>query len=207
MRPVEMKKLMEKGTKPQRVTYQYYIGRFLMFEDNHDTAEKHLDYALQHCHKDYVRNKRRILEYLVPIKLRRGNLPTTQLLGKYGLNEFKKIVEGIRKGDLRSYQDGLDQFQDIFISRGTYLLLEKCKTLCYSNLFRRVHKIIGNHIVPLKDAVKAFKWLGMPVDLDEIECILANLIYDGHVRGYLSHEKRVIVLSKLNPFPSDVIVK
>ncbi|MGK3754559.1 MAG: hypothetical protein ACI8RD_006868 [Bacillariaceae sp.] len=54
---------------------------------------------------------------------------------------------------------------------------------------------------------KVFKWLGMPIDLDEIECILANLIYIGVVRGYLSHSKRILVLSKRDPFPTSVIMK
>jgi len=48
--------------------------------------------------------------------------------------------------------------------------------------------------------------LGITFDLDEIECILANLIYRGYVRGYLSHTKRVLVLSKRDPFPMASVV-
>lgn len=77
IRPVETKKLHEKGTMAEMITYRYYIGRLNMFEDQHESAETHLDYALQHCHKDAIKNKRRILKYLVPIKLYRGRLPTT----------------------------------------------------------------------------------------------------------------------------------
>lgn len=40
------------------------------------------------------------------------------------------------------------------------------------------------------------------VDIDEIECLLANLIYKGSIRGYIAHEKRILVLSKDKPFPS-----
>lgn len=39
------------------------------------------------------------------------------------------------------------------------------------------------------------------VDIDEIECLLANLIFKGNIRGYIAHEKRILVLSKDNPFP------
>ena len=38
------------------------------------------------------------------------------------------------------------------------------------------------------------------------ECILANLIFSGKVRGYISHEKRILVLSKKDPFPTSVII-
>jgi hypothetical protein len=91
-------------------------------------------------------------------------------------------------------------------SQGTYLLLEKCKTVCYRNLFKRVHKILDKHQISLHYVAKAFKWLGLPIDLDEVECILANLIYRGYVRGYLSHSKRVLVLSKRDPFPTDAVI-
>lgn len=86
------------------------------------------------------------------------------------------------------------------------MLLEKCKTVCYRNLFKRVWVISGAHHIPLDNVAKSFKWLGMPIDLDEVECILANLIFRGYVRGYISHAKRVLVLSKRDPFPVSAVI-
>mmetsp|Transcript_23184 Transcript_23184/g.54724 ORF Transcript_23184/g.54724 Transcript_23184/m.54724 type:complete len:409 (-) Transcript_23184:995-2221(-) len=206
IRPVETKKLSEKGSMSEMVTYRYYIGRLSMFEDDHPRAETNLEYALQHCHKSATSNKKRILKYLVPVKLYRGKLPTTYLLDKYGLEEFKPLVEGIRKGDLRTFQDGLIQYQDRFIRQGTYLLLEKCKTVVYRNLFKRVWKIMDSHQIKLEHIAKAFKWLGMPIDMDEMECILANLIFKRYIKGYLSHAKRTLVLSKRDPFPTSAVI-
>lgn len=91
-------------------------------------------------------------------------------------------------------------------SRGTYLLLEKCKTVCYRNLFKRIHIVLEKHQISLNQVAKALKWLGMPIDLDEVECILANLIFRGYIRGYLSHAKRVLVLSKRDPFPISAVI-
>lgn len=76
IRPVEARKLNETGTMADMVTYNYYIGRLNMFEDQHDKAELALDYALKHCRKDAVHNKKCILKYLVPVKLYRGRLPS-----------------------------------------------------------------------------------------------------------------------------------
>jgi hypothetical protein len=39
----------------------------------------------------------------------------TAVLEKYSLTEFLPIVEGIRRGDLRTFNDGLIRYQDIFI--------------------------------------------------------------------------------------------
>jgi hypothetical protein len=160
------------------------------------------------------------------------------VLTKYKLDEFLPLVDGIRKGDLRTFNDALIQFQDRFIRyalfllligticfgffvcttsliyivpdwsrQGTYLLLEKCKVVCYRNLFRRVHLLLEKHQISLVDVASALKYLGMPADLDEVECIVANLIYRGYIRGYLSHAKRVLVLSKRDPFPISAVVK
>ena len=103
------------GKKGDMVTYRYFVGRLMMFEDQYEIAEENLDYALQHCHKNALKNKRCILRYLVPVKLYRGRLPSPSLLQKYGLTEFVPLVEGMRRGDLRTFNDGLSLYQDLFI--------------------------------------------------------------------------------------------
>ena len=115
LRPVESRKLHEQGKMSEMVTYRYYVGRLFLFEDQYQAAEENLDYALQHCHKDAVANKQRILRYLLPVKLYRGRLPSPKLMSKYSLKEFLPIVQGVRTGDLRMFQDGLVQYQDLFI--------------------------------------------------------------------------------------------
>lgn len=37
--------------------------------------------------------------------------------------------------------------------------------------------------------------------MDEAECIAAGMIYRGFMKGYISHEKRMIVLAAKEPFP------
>lgn len=48
----------ERFCKSDKVTYQYYVGRISMFEDQYHKAEKCLDYAWKHCHLSKLRNKR-----------------------------------------------------------------------------------------------------------------------------------------------------
>ena len=75
----------------EMVTYRYYVGRLNMFEDQYDLAEENFDYALRHCHRSSIANKKRILNYLVPVKLLRGRLPTTKC--KYfALFDFHKTI-------------------------------------------------------------------------------------------------------------------
>lgn len=39
------------------------------------------------------------------------------------------------------------------------------------------------------------------IDLSETQCIVANLIYEGKIKGYISHQHQKLVVSKQNPFP------
>ena len=39
------------------------------------------------------------------------------------------------------------------------------------------------------------------MDLDEVECIVANLIAQKQIKGYIAHAQATLVLSKLDPFP------
>ena len=39
------------------------------------------------------------------------------------------------------------------------------------------------------------------IDMDETECIVAGLIYAGNIRGYISHQHKKLVISKVNAFP------
>lgn len=47
----------------------------------------------------------------------------------------------------------------------------------------------------------ALKISGMDVSMEEAECLLANQVYKGYMKGYISHEKQMVVLSNVNAFP------
>ena len=208
-RPVEAKGLdtmTPLGGLGEIYTYKYYIGRVNMFEDNYESAEDSLSAAYTGCPVSAKGNRRRCLNYLIPVRMARGSLPCKELLVSYGLEDtFWDIVEGIRVGNLDRFMSGLHRNRRSFISKGTYLLLEKCKVISYRNLFKRVQIIHGSTQVPLGYVSKAFRRAGADVDEDEVECVLSNLIFKGFVRGYISHEKKTIVVSKKNPFPKDAL--
>jgi tetratricopeptide (TPR) repeat protein len=92
VRPVETRNLHQHGsiTSAPLVTYRYYAGRLHLFEDQYAAAEECLEEALKHCYaKNAVglRNKTRILRYLVPVKLYRGRLPSAASKYRIAANE------------------------------------------------------------------------------------------------------------------------
>jgi hypothetical protein len=42
---------------------------------------------------------------------------------------------------------------------------------------------------------------GVALDMDEVECVAANLIYRKYVRGYMAHKQMVMVVAKADAFP------
>jgi len=81
--------------------------------------------------------------------------------------------------------------------------VEKLKFLVYRNLFKKVFVIRKSHQLDMGDFLSALHFVGLTdVSLDETHCIVANLIYDGKIKGYISHAHNKLVVSKQNPFPS-----
>lgn len=60
------------------------------------------------------------------------------LLERFQLKEFESLVAALRDGDFRLYQQQLDRYQDEFIARGVYIILEKLKLFVYRNFFKKM---------------------------------------------------------------------
>ena len=99
-----------------------------------------------------------------------------------------------------------------FIRDGVYLVLEKLRTVIIRNLIKRIHLLAPAPAHQLKLAMIAGTMRAMgqsgaasgtgggmgpadtheqteeDLDLDELECTLANLIYSGYMKGYIAHD-------------------
>ncbi|KAF0708173.1 hypothetical protein AaE_013326 [Aphanomyces astaci] len=190
--------------KRDQVTYKYYLGRIYMFEDQYHHAEASLSFAWHHCHKKYTRNKRKILQFLVPVKLILGVVPSTQLIATYNLTEFQGISTALQQGNIREFNQSMDRYQDQFVLQGVYLLMEKLRAIVMRNLLKKVYLIRDKKnqlkLVDFQAAVDAVD--SADLDMDALESLVANLIFMGYVKGYISHKLKILVLSKSNPFPA-----
>mmetsp|Transcript_123157 Transcript_123157/g.193283 ORF Transcript_123157/g.193283 Transcript_123157/m.193283 type:complete len:92 (+) Transcript_123157:3-278(+) len=76
------------------------------------------------------------------------------------------------------------------------------RSLC-KGVHRQVRKQLGEKAgtkLDLAPFEHVFQWQD-GCDADETACVLSNLIYQGAVKGYLSHEHRKLVFAKDLPFP------
>lgn len=191
----------------QRVTYRFYVGRLAVFDEDYVRAKEFLEFAFDNCEPYAIKNRALILKYLIPVQMILGIVPRQQLLERYSLQIFSDLVEAMKSGSLKLFNDCMDRNQSVFIQAGIFLLLEKLKQAIYRRLFRKVaafHREMEPAKavqIPLALFQAALVWQEVDMDLDEVECIVANLIYRKYIKGYISHQHRVIVISKADPFP------
>lgn len=185
-----------------KVTYRYYTGRKAMFDSEYRLAEEYLEYSFTHCHIQSKKNKRRILIYLIPVKMLLGYLPKKDLLVKYDLMEFWPAAQAIRQGNSDGLSKAIERSQSFFIKNGVYIMLEKLRMIAFRNLFKKMYHLLGSHQIDISALTIALKFTGLSdADTDETQCLVANLINENKIKGYISHQHNKLVVSKQNPFP------
>ena len=140
-------------------------------------------------------SNRLILTYLIPCHLLTTHtLPSPSLLRPYPrlLELFTPLSTCIRRGDLSGFDAALAAGEDEMVKRRIYLTLERGRDIALRNLLRKVFlaggfeegkdgESIRRTRVPLEEFVAAVR-LGSRgeanrVESDEVECLLANMIY------------------------------
>merc|ERR550517_825981 len=121
------------------VTYKYYCGKQRMLEENYGQAKKDLEFAFKHCHKDHASNQLRIMVLLLPLKLLvNGQYPTDALFQKYPIPSLQTLIRAVQAGNMRSFQEVMERYEQEFIDMGIFLVLDKMDALVWRNFMKRV---------------------------------------------------------------------
>lgn len=137
-----------------------------------------------------------------------GIMPSQHISDIYKLNEFVELGKATIQGNIGVFDQILSNYQASFVRLGVYLVLEQVKMIAYRNLFLKVYKLTNNTRLNLHIIHNILvQTMNQDIDLDEIECVLSNLIYQNKIKGYISHEKRYLIISKTDPFPISAIIK
>ncbi|KAJ5788627.1 hypothetical protein N7457_003617 [Penicillium paradoxum] len=201
--------------KSHIVTFEYYVGVIDFLEEKYKEAEEHLTWAWKNCHRDAVKNRELILTYLIPCHLvTTHTLPSKKLLAPFPKLEglFRSLSNCIRKGDLVGFDQAMSAGEEEFVKRRIYLPLERGRDIALRNLFRKVFLAGGFdepkdgqapirrtrvHVNEFAAALRMGSSADRSrVDIDEVECLLSNLIYKGLMKGYIARERGIVVLSK-----------
>ncbi|KAI9749324.1 MAG: hypothetical protein M4579_006913 [Chaenotheca gracillima] len=207
---------LESFPKSHIVTFNYYVGVIHFLEEDYITAENHLTSAWQLCLTTATKNRELILTYLIPCHLLTTHtLPSAKLLAPFPRLQrlFGPLSSCIRRGDLAGFDAAMAAGEDEFVKRRIYLTLERGRDIALRNLLRKVFLVGGfeerkegqetpvrRTRIPVAEFSAAVKLSsralpGEQMEDDEVECLLANMIYKNLMKGYISRERGIVVLS------------
>jgi len=203
IRAVETLSFKDQFPLAQQITYKYFVGRKAMYDSDYKTSDECLTFAFSHCHSRYAKNKRLILIYLVPVRMLLGYIPRRETMERFRVPQFYELACALKQGNVRKFDDIMQKYEDFFISTGIYIV-EKLKIIAYRNLFKKVYLILQTHQIDLQCFLNALQFVGEEdITMDETHCIVANLIAEGRIKGYISYQHNKLVVSKqTSPFPS-----
>lgn len=203
------------------ITYCYYSGLLALDDADFVASEERLSNALHLLlySKDLAKvsgQLEKILVILLPLRLYNKRLHPLKalwdLVPNLRLIYKENLFAAVHSGDLAGFDECLDKYRGIFLQRYLYLLVENLRDLCHLKLIKKTVAIVlelnpdKSHIVPFSAIQLAFNTvLSETFSIDSVECIMANLIYKGKIKGYLSNSNRCVVLSKVNGFPKQVV--
>ncbi|KAN0132594.1 hypothetical protein V8E53_009610 [Lactarius tabidus] len=195
---------LQEYPRAHQVTYRYYLGMLSFLNEDYAKSEQELTFAFYNCHLGAHNNQERILTYLIPLRILRGHLPTTDLLKRFPVLDelYSPFISAIRKGDIQGFDAALDKSERRLVDLSIWLTLEKAREICIRGLFRRVWVVSEKtNRISVAMFYSSLRVSGMEVSSEEAECLVANMIYKGYMRGYISHEKQMVVLANTNAFP------
>lgn len=130
----------------QRVTYLYYLGRYLFSNNLFFPAQVTLQAAYDQCHRQALKQRQLILTYLIPCNMIMGRFPSRELLQRPESQDlaerFVPICQLIVRGDYISFRNYLSMDSpetEWFARKGLLLpLRNRCEILVWRSLTRKV---------------------------------------------------------------------
>ncbi|KAJ5169981.1 PCI/PINT associated module [Penicillium coprophilum] len=164
----------------QRVTYLYYLGRYLFANNLFFPAAIALQAAYDQCHRQAISQRHLILSYLIPCNIILGRFPSQALLQRpeaQGLAaHFQPLCRLIVRGDYLAFRQHLffgSPTAEWFARKGIlFTLRNRCEILVWRSFARKVFMYGGSWggpqaqaqkgpppVLNLKKLVVATRWL------------------------------------------------
>jgi len=82
---------------------------------------------------------RRILTYLIPLRILLGQLPSQNLLNDFSNLQdlYLPFTSAIKKGDIAAFDRALETKEKRLLDLNLWLTIEKARELCLRGLFRK----------------------------------------------------------------------
>jgi nuclear mRNA export protein PCID2/THP1 len=128
------------------VTYLYYLGRYHFSNNHFYYAAQCLQSAYDQCHAKCIKQRRRILVFLISANMILGRFPSRAFMSRPEaadiLEKFAPVSKAIRTGNMIAFKQALGpEFgnEQWFFQQGVLLPLKsRCEVLVWRSFARRV---------------------------------------------------------------------
>ena len=173
----------------------------MLFLDDFDGARSELLTAHSAIKMNYLSQQERVLWLLIPLQLAQGIFPSRErtLYRFPRLREaFSPLLRAVRQGNIHAARNCMCQ---LGMDTQFFVLTRKIELVIFRRLIRRVFEISGKRRIDLFVLKPVFDFSSKDsLSLNVVEEILANLVLNGLVSGYLSYEEQAVMLTGSNPF-------
>ena len=208
----------------QRVTFLYYLGRYLFANNHFYRAQLALQAAYDQCHIQCISQRRLILLYLIASNVIIGRFPSSQLLQRPEAadfaDKFQPICAAIAKGDLASFRQCMDldaKHAEWFLQKRILLQLSnRCEILVWRSLARRTFTLSGSQgavtsqgdvtrkaapTLSLQDMLSLAMFLEKRILGISEEAPRTNGLTNGHTSTQPPHTNAIFIFPKANSPP------
>ncbi|EZG43521.1 PCI domain protein [Gregarina niphandrodes] len=227
LKTIPSQQLPPRSQRGPATRFKFYYGNLMLQKEQFHEATDPLNWALAYCPSKSTQLRRQILACLIAAKIHCGYLPTRQLTEANNLQHYDGIIEAIRTGNLHLFDATMSQHAQQFYAEGTTICLNKSKLIAQQTLCIRVYNWINKYTTIDANSSQQAQTILVPdppniihlnyftaalrlssqddgIDAEETMCIIAHLIQQGLIKGYIAWQQCKLVLSKINPFPSIV---
>jgi hypothetical protein len=196
--------------KSELTTFYYYSGRLNLYDLKLIDAYQILTTAFKICKPNHFTNRKLILEYLIPLNLFYGVVPSQEILDRYELNNYSNMISSYKCGNLPQFEKSIEFLEERLINLGSFLIIEKLKSYVMRNLIKMCYNCYSEELAKMNTPVMKIEIIFNVLknvmqcnsfDMDELELYIIGLMYKGLISGYVHNANKVIVFSKKNPFP------
>ena len=186
------------------VTLKFYMSKHLLFLDQFSDARSELITAYKSIKLNYASQQEHVLWYLIPLQLAQGLFPSRQKILTRFPNlkaTYGPLLREVRRGNLFEVRNWICRLNlDIHF----FVLTRRIELVVFRRIIKRAFEVSGNRRRIDFDTLKPIFDFAARVEssINVVEEIVANLVMDGMMTGYISYEEQALMLTGSNPFPN-----
>lgn len=191
--------LLMSAKEPETVCRDYYVfyyykGIVKMYQENFKESYLSLERAF-----GYKKWRRIMAPVYFISSLLVNKFPKSIYLERFGCDYLSEIVSVVQGGLYMEVDDAIRNVSKEVVDYNLCRIISAHYPLiCFNNLVNRAYR---QHGCDSRLDIQTISEALPDIDFKEIVCLLSNAIESGRLKGYISISRRVVVLSKADPFP------